>query len=79
MNKKNLQRLSLYTFIIAIVVFAINYYFFHFVTDEGLGFVFHEEAQKPFVADLIGQLGVLLVFSSIISLLASFIFYNEKK
>ena len=79
MNKKKLQQLSLYLIIAGIVVFAINYYVFHFVTDDGFTLTFHEEAQKPFVADLIGQLGVLLVFSSFFTFLCSIIFYNNNK
>ena len=76
MNKKKLQQLSLYLIIAGLVVFAFYYYVFHFVTDDGFTLTFHEEAQKPFVADLIGQLGVLLVFSSFFTFLCSIIFYN---
>lgn len=77
--KKNFLKLSLYTFIIGIVIFIINYFFFHFVTDEGITFVWHEECGKPFVTNLIGNLGVLFIFCSAISLLIAFIFYKDDK
>ncbi len=72
-------RLSIWQAIIAVVVFVINYLFFHFVTDEGISLVWHPEAGKPFVADLIGTLGVLFIFGSIVSLLAAFIIFDKKE
>ena len=78
MNKKNLQKLSLYLIIIGLVVFAINYYVFHFVTDSGFTLTFHEEAQKPFVADLIGQFGVLMLFFSVVTFMISLVVKEEK-
>ena len=77
--RKKLLKFSLCQFIISAVVFAINYFFYHFVTDDGITFTFHEEAGKPFVADLIGQLGVLFLFSAIASLIAAFIFFDKNK
>ena len=59
MNKKNLLKFSLITLVIGIVVLAIAYFFFHFVTDEGITLIWHEEAGKPFVTDLIGSLIIL--------------------
>ena len=79
MNKKNFLKLSLYSFISGIVVFIINYFFYHFVTDEGISLTWQEEPGKPFVANLIGILAVLLVFASIISLFISFIFFKEQE
>ena len=76
--KQKLLKLSLVTFIIGLVVLAIAYYFFHFVTDEGFTLIFHEEAGKPFVTNLIGDFGVLFIFSSVMSLLVANIFYKEK-
>ena len=60
------------------MVFAVNYFFYHFVTDEGITLTFHEEAGKPFVADLIGQLGVLFLFSAAVSLIAAFVFFQKE-
>lgn len=77
MNKKTLLKFSLINFIIGIVVFAISYFTFHFITDEGISFIWHAEAGKPFVTDMIAQLGVLFVFASAISLVSALVFFNE--
>lgn len=69
--KKRLYKLSLVCLAIAVVVFIINYFVFHFVTDEGITLVWHPEAGKPFVTDLIGQLGASMVFASIVSALSA--------
>lgn len=76
--RKKFLKLSLYTLVSGIVVFVINYFFFHFVTDEGITFTWHEEAGKPFVTNLIGVFAVLLLFSSFLSFLIAQIFYPNK-
>ncbi len=58
-------------------IFSINYYVFHFVTDDGLTLTWHEEAGKPFVTDLIGQLGTLLTFGSIASFLVGAVVFKK--
>ena len=77
--KKNFQKLSLVSFVSSAVVFVINYFFFHFVTDDGISLVWQPEAGKPFVADLIGQLGVHLLAAAIISLMISIIFFPKSE
>ena len=79
--RDRLLKLSLWQAIIGGIVFVINYFFYHFVTDEGITFIWQPEAGKPFVADLIGNLGVLFIFGSIVSLLCAFILFdkNNKK
>lgn len=79
MKKKNFQKLALYCLIIGAVVLMISYFFFHYVTDEGITFVFHEEAGKPFVTNLIANFGVLFLFASAMSLMISLIFFKEEK
>ncbi len=79
MNRKNCMKLSLCSFISSAVVFVINYFFFHFVTDNGISAVWQPEAGKPFVADLIGQLGVSLLFLAIASLMVALIFFPKEK
>lgn len=76
--KNKLLKLSMWQGIIAAGIFVINYFFYHFVTDEGITLVWQPEAGKPFVADLIGQLGVLFIFGSILSLLCAFILFDKK-
>ncbi|MBQ9115310.1 MAG: hypothetical protein IJY07_05155 [Clostridia bacterium] len=79
-TRKRLFTLGVIFLIMALVVFAINYYVFHYVTDDGLTLTWHEEAGKPFVTDLIGQLGTLLTFGSISSfLVGGVVFKNDKK
>ena len=77
--RERLLKLSLWQGIIAVVVFIINYFFYHFVTDEGITLVWQPEAGKPFVADLIGNLGVLFIFGSIVTLLVAFIVFDKKE
>ena len=75
--KNKLLKLSMWQGIIAAGIFVINYFFYHFVTDEGISLVWQPEAGKPIVADLIGQLGVLFIFGSIVSLLCAYILCDQ--
>ncbi|MBR3610705.1 MAG: hypothetical protein IKL57_04475 [Oscillospiraceae bacterium] len=52
---------------------------FHYLTDSGFTSVWQAEAGKPFVTELFANLGVLFLFSSIISLIISFIFFGDRK
>lgn len=79
MSKNKFLKLSLYSFISGIVVFVINYFFYHFVTDEGITTVWQPEPGKPFVSNMIGVLAVLFIFASIICLFISFIFFDKNK
>ena len=79
MTKKSLRKLSLVCLLIGLAIFLIAYFFFHFVTDDGITLEWHPEAGKPFVTDLIGQLGVLFIFASAMSFISSIIFFQNKK
>ncbi len=76
--KKNFLKLSLITLISGLITLLIAYFFFHFVTDEGITFVFHEEAGKPFVTQLIADFGVLNLFASFITFLIATVFYKKE-
>ncbi|MBQ4073116.1 MAG: hypothetical protein IJD50_05320 [Clostridia bacterium] len=78
-TRKRLFKLGVIFLILALVVFAINYYVFHYVTDDGLTLTWHEEAGKPFVTDLIGQLGTLLTFGSISSFLVGAVVFKKDR
>ena len=78
MNRNKLFKLSLVCLIIGIVVLAIAYFFFHYVTDDGITLVWHPEAGKPFVTDLIGQFGVLFLWSSAMSLILALVFFKKE-
>lgn len=76
MNKK-LLKLSLICFIVSVVTLIIAYFFFHYVTDNGITLIKQEEAGKPFVTNLIGQFGVLFLFTSVLSLIIAYVFKKE--
>ena len=75
--KSKLLKLSLVQLIISAAIFVINYFFYHFVTDEGITLVFHQEPGKPFVAMLIGFLAVLFLFGSTFTALFATIVYKN--
>ena len=77
--KKKLFKLSLITLIIGLAVMLIAYFFFHFVTDDGITLTWHPEAGKPFVTDMIGIFGVLFIWSSAMSFISSIIFFEKKE
>ena len=79
MTRKNLFKFSIITLVIGVLVLAISFFFFHFVTDEGISLIWHEEAGKPFVTLLIGIFGVLFVFASALSSLTALIFFEKEK
>ena len=79
MNKSKLLKFSLISLIIGAAVLIIAFFFFHFVTDNGITTVFQKEAGKPFVAELIGDLGVLFVFASAVSALGAVVLFEKDK
>lgn len=79
MNKNKFLKLSLYCIIISAIIFIINYFFYHFVTDEGISLTWNPEPGKPFVSNLIGMLAVLFLFASAMSLLIAYIFFPKEK
>ena len=79
MNKKNLLKFSWINFAIGAFLLAVSYFFFHFVTDEGITLVWHPEAQKWFVTLLIGIFAVLFLFAGVISLLSAWIFFKTEE
>ena len=79
MNRKKFLKLSLITFLIGAFVLAVAYFFFHFVTDEGITLTWHPEAGKPFVTELIGNFAVLFLFASVMSLLIAFLFCEKEQ
>jgi len=78
MMKNRLLKFALINFILAVLTFVITYFFFHYVTDAGITGVKQEEAGKPLVTYLFGVLGTLFLFSSITSVLASFVLVKKE-
>lgn len=77
--RKRLLKFSLCQLIASVISFAINYFFFHFVTDEGITLTLQAEAGKPFVAELIGVFATLLLFGATVSLMAAFILTDKNQ
>ena len=77
--KQKLNKLSCWCFLLAVVIFGFDYLCFHFLTDSGFTAIWHPEAGKPFVTEMIGILGVLFLFAGIMSLLAGKILFTEKE
>ena len=76
--RKKLFKLSAILLIIGICVLAISFFFFHFVTDDGITLVWHEEAGKPFVTMLIGVFGAMLIAESLTSLLLGLVMFKKE-
>ncbi len=79
MTRKKLLKVSLISLIVGVLVLAVAYFFFHFVTDEGITFVWHAEAGKPFVTDLIGIFGTLFLWGSAMTLIFALICFGKEK
>lgn len=74
--KKKLVTLGLWCIALAVVVFGLSYGMFHHLTDSGFTAVWQPEAGKPFVTEMVADLGVLLLGSGIVSLLAANILFD---
>lgn len=74
--KQKLKKLSLCSFLLAVLIFAFTYIFFHFINAEGqLTPVWQAQCGKPFIAQLFGGWGVCFLFAGVISLLIGHIFF----
>ncbi len=74
--KKKFKALSLWSFVLTAVIFAVAFYVFHYVTADGsFTLVYHKEAGKPLVSQMLANLGVLFLFSGILNLLIAKIFF----
>ena len=79
MTRKNLLKAALIFLIVGALVLAIAYFFFHFVTDEGVTLTWHAEAGKPFVTDLIGIFGTLFLWGSATTLTFALVCFKIEK
>ena len=77
--KRKFQKLSLWSFGLAVVIFAAAYVLFHYMTPEGaLTMTFRKEPGKPLVTEMVAMLGVLFLFSGILNGMIARIFFSEK-
>ena len=77
--KQKFKKLSTLSFVLAIVLFALSFVLFHFLTDTGFVSTWQPEAGKPFVTEMVADLAVLFFFSGIFCRLIAKIFYLDEK
>ena len=74
---KRLLKLSLITFIISVVFLVLAFFSFHYLTDAGISTIWHAEAEKPYVTELLGDFGIINLATSLITLLI-YLIYAKK-
>ncbi len=77
MTKGKFLKLSLIFTVIALLSFALTYFFFHYVTDDGITSVWQQEAGKPVVTYMIGAFAVLNFFSGVTSFILANVIYGR--
>ena len=78
--KAKFNRLSTWSFVLAVAIFILSFFVFHYVTPElTISPVFQKEAGKPLVCQLLATLGVLFLFSGILCRMIARIFFPEEK
>ena len=77
--RSKLLKFSLCQAVISVLVFVVDYFFYHYFTLEGFCREWQSEPVKPFVTQMIGILGTLFFFGACVTLLATFIFFNSKE
>lgn len=76
--KQKFRKLSVWSFVLAAVLFALSFLLFHFLTDSGVTTVFQQEAGKPFVTEMAADLGVLFLFTGILCRMIEKIFFPNE-
>lgn len=78
--KQKFQKLSRWSLVLAVLLFAAAFLLFHYMTPEmTFTTTFRTEPGKPMVTEMVAMLGVLFLFSSILSGMIGKIFFSEKK
>ena len=76
--KQKFKKLSNWCFLLAVILFALSFVLFHYLTDSGFTSVWQPEAGKPFVTEMVADLSVLFFFSGILCRMIAGIFFPEK-
>lgn len=76
--KQKFKKLSAWSFVLAVVLFALSFVLFHYLTDTGFASTWQPEAGKPFVTEMVADLGVLFLFSGILCRMIAAIFYTKE-
>ena len=63
---------------LAAVLFVMSFVLFHFLTDTGFVTTWQPEAGKPFVTEMVADLGVLFLFSGILCRMIAGIFFHRE-
>ena len=75
--KRKFITLSIVSLILAIALFVLSFYIFHYITPEGkFSNIWYSTPNKPFVTNLFAIWGVMHLFTSTTSLLIAKIFFN---
>ena len=78
--RSKLYKLSIVSFVIAFCIFLLSFYIYYFVRSEfSFTFIYKATPDKPYIVLLFGILGVLFLFSSIMSLAVKNIFLVRNK
>ena len=80
MNQKY-KTLALWCLLLALVTFVLSYLIYHFTLPGGFFTItlqWQPTPGKPFVTQMVADLGVLFLFGSVMSLLIGRIFFPEK-
>lgn len=76
--KKKMKILAAWSLILAVAIFVLSFFVYHYVMPDGsISTVFREEAGKPFVTQLLANLGVLFLFNGILDLMIAKIFFGK--
>lgn len=76
--KQKFRKLSSWSFLLAVVLFALSFVLFHFLTDSGFTTVWQPEAGKPFITEMVGDLSVLFFFCGILCRMIARVFFSEE-
>lgn len=77
--KKKCNMLALWLFCLAVATFMISFFLYHFTLPGGaITLVWQANPGKPFVTELVANLGVLFLFGGIVSLLVGKIFFPKE-
>lgn len=76
--KKKFDILAIWSFALAVGIFLLAFYVFHYVRPNGaFTLVYQKEAGKPLVSQMLANLGVLFLFSGIMNVLIGNIFFRN--
>lgn len=76
--KQKFKKLSNWCFLLTVILFALSFVLFHYLTDSGFTSVWQPEAGKPFVTEMVADLSVLFFFCGILCRMIAGIFFPEK-